>query len=637
MRADKGVKMKLTSSQKRELVRIALTVILTLAALIICNIFDIDGNLTELVLFLPAFLLGGYKVLKKAFSGIFRASFFDENVLMSIASICALALFECFEAVAIVLFASIGEMFEDTALARVHEKVSALACLCPDNVNVIRNGEEITIPASELLEGELYVVRPGERLCADGTVVSGSAGLDCSSLTGESKPLDVFEGDEVSSGCICLDGTLTVKALRRAENSRAAQIIALVEDSAMKKSSAEKFITRFSLKYTPTVVALAAVIAIFLPLFNVVTLREGIYSALCFLVISCPCALVISVPLTFFGAIGGGASRGILFKSNMALENMSKAKTVLFDKTGTLTNGVFAVANVICLENIGTRELLSYAYAAEKGSNHPLSKAVCDYARQNQAELSLEACDEKELRGKGRVVMCGGKRLLAGNLSLLGLYELQIPKALENVEKGGHSVIYIALDGKVIGAITLWDSPKNDSLEAVKELKEECFCDVVMLTGDNYASAKSVSDSLGIKFESSLLPENKLSYVTELSSKKSKKERVLFVGDGINDAPALSASDVGIAMGDIGSDAAIECADVVILGDSPLKVAKAIKLSRRAVLIARQNIIFALFVKLLVMVLSLFGIVGMFAAVFADVGVSVIAILNAMRALGFKK
>ena len=626
--------MRLDKKQKRDILRLALSACLTVAAFALLTLVSDKGTLVKIALFAPAFVLSAYPILAKAFSGIIRGQLFDENVLMSIACLCAMGLGECFEGVAIAFFAGIGEMFEHSAVEHVRNSVQSLASLCPDSATVIRDGAEISIPSSEIEVGDICLVRAGERIAVDGVIIEGSAGVDSSALTGESRPLDLFEGDEVSSGCIDLDGTLKIRATERAENSKAARIVALVEDSAIKKTRTEKFITRFSLRYTPCVVIAALLIAILLPVFGLAHWRSALYSALCFLVISCPCALVISVPLTFFGAIGGNAKKGVLFKTNSALEAMAKVKTVVLDKTGTLTSGSFKVSGVCPANDISVEQMLEIALALEKDSSHPISRAVTAYALNAGVSFAEdELCSIREYRGRGRVGVYKGKTVLAGNEKLLNEYGIIAPSELLDREGEGESLVYLAEGDRVIGLMTLWDSPKEDSAKALEGIRE-LGCRVVMLTGDSAESAERAARSLNIEeYKASLLPEDKVKYTEELMGECGKNESLAFVGDGINDAPALALAHVGVAMGGIGSDAAIECADVIIVSDSIAELPRAVKSAKKAVRIAKQNIVFALAVKFAVLILSAFGLCGMVAAVFADVGVSVIAILNAMRTL----
>ena len=626
--------MKLTKSQKNTVIRLGITAALALVALILTSKVQVlDLHIARIALFAPSYLIAGFPTLKKAFSNMIRGQLFDENFLMAIASLSAMALGECFEAVAIVFFSGVGELFEESALERVRSSVASLAKLCPDSATVLSDGALVTLPTDEIEVGDICVVKAGERIATDGVIIAGSASIDCSALTGESKPVDLFEGDEVSSGCINLDGTLNIRVTRRAEHSGAARIIEMIEESALKKTKSEKFITKFALRYTPVVVIAAVLMAVLLPVFSLAQWRESVYIALCFLVVSCPCALVISVPLTFFGAIGGGSKSGILFKSNKALESMAGLTTVLFDKTGTLTKGDLSVSRVISSEGVTHSELIEYALAAEESSAHPISHALVSYAKKMGSMLRDEPKNVHEERGMGRECIYDGKLILAGNQRLLEKHSVVMPDDIKNLENHGETLIYIAADGAFLGLITLSDSPKSDASQAISTLKSKGI-KTVMLTGDNGECARAVAGELGISdYESGLLPEDKVRYTEEYMAKNKKGETLAFVGDGINDAPSLACADIGIAMGTIGSDIAIETADIVVVNDSPMAIAKAHALATRAVRIAKQNIIFSLVIKFAVLLLIAFGHLGMAAAVFADVGVSIIAILNAMRTL----
>ena len=630
MKKHKNFRIKLKRSQKKQLIRLCIAGALLIAAAIIIGVFD-PVWWAALLIVAPAYLLSGGATLKEAGENILRGKIFDEKFLMSIASLGALALGEYFEAVAVMLFAGLGELFESYAVSNARGAIKELAKLCPDTVNLISDSEICVIPAEEAKIGDIFAVNPGERVPLDGKIVEGLSSLDLSMLTGESLPVDASVGDNVSAGAINIQGTLKIRAQKTSGDSFAARILASVEDAASKKSRAESLITRFSLWYTPAVCALAAIIAFVVPLFfggYGESFGHFSYVALEFLVVSCPCALIISVPLTFFGAIGGAAKDGILFKSNSAPESMAKLSVCVFDKTGTLTNGKFTVTKVCLSEGVTEDQLFSAALSAESGSTHPIAKAIVDHGK---AYASNRQGESLELRGLGRVFSVDGKAIaLAGNEKLMEKYGINVPK--DQVLSAG-SVVHVAKDGKYLGYVLLCDTPKARSGSAVASL-EESGVRSVMLSGDAHPSVLQVANELGIKeFKAKLLPDDKLRYLEEYLSKKGKNT-VAFVGDGINDAPALARADVGIAMGAMGSDAAIEAADIVIADDNPEKVAKALIISKRTLRIAKQNIVFAIGIKLLVMVLCTLGIVNMWGAVFADVGVSVIAILNAMRTLG---
>lgn len=614
--------MKLTKAQKRSLLRILLSAGLLVAAVLLSAILRPAwwGNL---LLFLPAFVLAGYQTIFSAARNILRGQVFDEHFLMSVASIAALILGEHTEAVGVLLFASVGELFESYAIGSARKSVSALAKLCPDTVRLIdSNGNTREIAAEEAVAGDLFQVYAGERMPLDGIVVEGEAAMDYSALTGESMPVEVAPGMEVSAGTINLSGLLTVKALRPAKESGAARIIAMVEDASAKKARSEAFITQFARIYTPAVVGAALLLAILPPLF-VGNFSEWILRALNFLVISCPCALVISVPLTFFGTVGGSAKRGILFKDNSAIETLSKATLAAFDKTGTLTKGKLSLTSVHSVD-CTREELLTYACAAEYGSTHPIARAMEAVCPEGFDPHKIS--HSSELRGLGRGCVYEGRKIDAGNRKLMYSLGISIPE-----EEARSTIVYVAIDAVYKGYITFADEIKADATEAIQAL-HRIGVSTVMLSGDNRNGAERAASKLGIsQYRWGLLPEDKVTALEELSKQQSGK--LIFVGDGINDAPSLARADVGIAMGGIGSDAAIEAADVVLVGDRPSKVAEAIGISQKAMRIARENILFALGIKGLILLLAAMGFANLWIAVFADVGVSVLAILNAMRTL----
>ncbi len=627
--------MKLSRRQKKDALRIGISLILLIAGVILSKILvktdpdfgSVDYFISPACL-LPAFLVAGYKTLLSAAGGIVRGQVFDENLLMAIASTAAVIMGEFTEGVAVMLFAQVGNLFENYATGNARGAVAALAKLCPDSVNLLRDGEIVSVPSEEVVPGDLFVVGAGERIALDGVVVEGGASLDCSSMTGESMPVEVTVGSEVTSGTINLDGMLKIRALRTAEQSGAARTVAMVEDAAVKKSKTEAFITKFAIWYTPLVVIGALLVAV-LPPFILSDLSWGcfrgwIFRALNFLVISCPCALVISVPLTFFGSVGGSAKRGILFKDNSKLETLAKVRTVAFDKTGTLTRGEPCVDRILPV-GIGEAELLACAAAAEYSSIHPLAKAITAAAGEGAFDPA-DLGELSEIRGRGRRAVWKGRVILAGNGAFLTEEGIDVPEEHRAVDS---TAVYVARDGVYLGMLTLADKVKDESAGAIRELKARGIR-TVMLSGDSAKSAKVVAGSLGIdECRADLLPGDKVSALEEFIG----QGVTAFVGDGINDSPSLARADIGFAMGSGGSDAAIEAADVVLVGDNPEKIPRAIAIASRTMAIARENIVFALGIKILVLILSLFGLANMWMAVFADVGVSVLAILNAMRTL----
>lgn len=628
--------MKLTKRQKKDALRIGISLLLLIAGLILSKILVKSDEIAFgsrdywicLACILPAYLSAGYKTLASAAGGIVRGQVFDENLLMSVASLAAVIMGEFTEGTAVMLFSQVGNLFENYASGNARNAVAELAKLCPDSVNLIRDGQSVKVPSEQVAAGDLFVVGAGERIALDGVIVGGSASLDCSSMTGESMPVDVTVGDEVSSGTVNLDGMLKIRALRTAKQSGAARIIATVEDAASKKSKTETFITKFSRWYTPLVVAAALLVAVLPPVLtgnlHWPAFRDWIFRALNFLVISCPCALVISVPLTFFGSVGGSAKRGILFKDNSKLETLAKVKTIAFDKTGTLTRGSPAVEKVLPVE-VEPSELLACAAAAEYSSVHPLAGAITAAAGEN-AFNPADLSDLSEVRGKGRCAVLRGRVILAGNAAFLRESGVDIPAEHANPDS---TAVYVARDGTYLGMLTLADSLKPQSAAAIRELKDRGIR-TVMLSGDSARSANAVARQLGMDVcRAGLLPEDKVRALEEYLG----QGVTAFVGDGINDSPSLARADIGFAMGSSGADAAIEAADVVLAGDNPGKIPRAVAIARRTVAIAYQNIVFALGVKILVLILSLFGFANMWMAVFADVGVSVLAILNAMRTL----
>lgn len=589
---------------------------------------------------LAAYLLVGYGVVKSAVKNILRGEFFDEKFLMSVASLGAVCIGQLPEAVAIMLFYQIGERFEDYAVDKSEKSINALMEIRPDTANVIRGGKEITVKAEEVQPGETIVVKPGERIPVDGIVTKGSSFLDNSAITGESVPVEITEGAEVFSGAINKNSAIEIKTVRLSEDSAASRIIKMVEFSSKKKTKTERFITRFSRIYTPAVCILALSVAI-IPSITIGLSKgewqwsEWVYRAISFLVVSCPCAIVISVPLTFFGGIGAASRNGILMKGSSSVEALSRIRTAVFDKTGTLTKGIFAVSEICPADaSISKDALIALAAHAEAKSNHPVAKSL-GAAHSGECCKRQNLSDAEEIAGQGIKVNLNGNIILAGNETLLKENKVLNFDAGAAKEKAG-TIIHIAENGKYLGFIVISDQIKDDAKTAVKNLKKTGVSKIVMLTGDSGKAAEKAASQLGItEVFSELLPQDKVSKIEILLDElKNSNGKVAFAGDGINDAPVLARADVGIAMGALGSDAAIESADVVIMTDEPSKVADSIKISKKTMSIVRQNIVFSIGIKVLIMLASGIGIGSMWLAVFGDVGVSFLAVLNSMRALG---
>lgn len=594
----------------------------------------LDNSAIKLGLYLVAYIILGYEVIVKALKNIKNGQVFDENFLMSIATLGAFYIGEYPEGVAVMLFYRVGELFEDYAVNKSRKSITELMDIRPEYAN-IKKGEAVeTVDPYDVNLEDIMVIKPGERIPLDGVVIEGNSTLDTSALTGESLPRNVAKGEEILSGCINLSGLIFAKVTKVYEDSTVNRILELVENATSKKSKPEQFITKFARYYTPAVVMIALLLAIVPPVFFAQPFSEWFSRGLIFLVISCPCALVISVPLSFFGGIGGASKEGILVKGSNYLEALANTHTVVFDKTGTLTKGVFKVTSIKPIGEINNskagrlnqEELLEYTALVESYSNHPISSSL---QKAYGKELDLTRVSEiEEIHGHGISGKVDGKRVYAGNSRLMEIYEVEYIK--ENLLG---TVVHVALEGEYQGYILISDEIREDSIKAISDLNQSGK-ETVMLTGDSKHSGETVAKSLGIsKVFTELLPQDKVSKIETLLSLASKNQTVAFVGDGINDAPVLARADVGIAMGGLGSDAAIEAADVVIMTDEPSKVAIAIKISQKTVRIAKQNIVFALGVKFLVLALGAFGLANMWHAVFADVGVSIIAIINAMRAL----
>ena len=618
--------------QKKMLARI-----LTAAAMLIAlKLIPVTGVL-QLALYLVAYLVIGYDILKKAWRGILNRQVFDENFLMAVATVGAFALAiisrsgDYVEAIAVMLFYQIGELFQSYAVGKSRRNISALMDIRPDYANIERDGQLEKVDPDEVEIGSVIVVQPGEKVPLDGVILSGASSLNTSALTGESLPRDAKAGDEVISGCINMTGVLRIQTTKAFGESTVSKILELVEDSSSHKSKSENFISKFARVYTPAVCYGALALAVLPP---VVRLMLGhpaqwgdwVYRALTFLVISCPCALVISIPLSFFAGIGGASKEGVLIKGSNYLETLSQVKTVVFDKTGTLTQGVFEVSGVHHSE-MENEKLLEYAALAECASSHPISKSL--QRAYGKAIDRDRVRDIQEISGKGVSAVVDGHAVLAGNDKLMALRGIPFI--------GCHSVgtiIHIAIDGQYAGHIVISDVVKPHAKEAIERLKHAGVEKTVMLTGDSRRVADQVAGALGVdEVHSELLPADKVAQVEKLLAGKGGRDKLAFVGDGINDAPVLSRADIGIAMGAMGSDAAIEAADVVLMDDDPLKIAKAIRISRKCIGIVYQNIVFALAVKFACLALGALGLANMWAAIFADVGVMVLAVLNAIRAL----
>ena len=625
----------MTKKQKKMLVRIIIAAVM----LVGLKFIPLTG-IPQLAAYLIAYLVIGYDILKKAGKGILNGRAFDENFLMAIATLGAFFLAvwtksgDYVEGIAVMLFYQIGELFQSYAVGKSRRNISALMDIRPDYANIEQDGKLEQVDPDEVAVGSVIVVQPGEKVPLDGVVVSGSASLNTSALTGESLPRDVKEGDEIISGCIDMNGVLKVRTTKEFGESTVSKILDLVENASSRKSRSEAFISRFARIYTPAVCIAAVVLAIALP---VVRLALGlapdwtswIYRALTFLVVSCPCALVISIPLSFFAGIGGASKEGILIKGSNYLEALSESKYVVFDKTGTLTQGVFEVTGVHHSE-MEEVKLLEYAALAECASSHPISKSLQKaYGREiDRSRVS----DIEEISGHGIMAKVDGHAVAAGNSKLMR----KLGISYQDCHSVG-TIIHMAIDGKYAGHIVISDVVKSHSGEAIAALKKSGVAKTVMLTGDSKRVADQVAAELGIdEVHSELLPGDKVDEVEKLLAQKGSREKLAFVGDGINDAPVLSRADIGIAMGAMGSDAAIEAADVVLMDDDPLQIAKAIGISRKCIGIVRQNIVFSLVVKFACLALTALGYANMWAAIFADVGVMIIAVLNAIRALKYK-
>ena len=624
----------MNKKQKKVLIRIIVAAVLMIALSVIPVVPS--KGVIRFVLFMIPYLVIGYDILRKAFKGILNRQVFDENFLMAVATIGAIALGDYQEGTAVMLFYQIGELFQSYAVGKSRRNISELMDIRPDYANIEVDGEITQVDPDEVEIGTVIVVQPGEKVPIDGVVEQGKASLNTSALTGESKPREVQEGDEVISGCINMTGLLHIRTTKEFGESTVSKILDLVENSSSKKSRSENFITKFAKYYTPAVCYGALALAVLPPLVRMFAMGldpsfgDWIYRALTFLVISCPCALVISIPLSFFAGLGGASHEGVLVKGSNYLETLAGVKCVVFDKTGTMTQGVFEVIGVHH-SKLEEQKLLEYAAHAECHSTHPISKSLCK-AYQGKIDQS-RVTDVEEIGGNGIIAVVDGKKIAVGNSKLMR----KIGVACQECHKVG-TVVHVAIDGEYSGHILIADVLKPNAKKAIEALHRAGIAHTVMLTGDDSRVAAQIAEELRIsEVHSELLPGDKVTQLEALLDKQPAKSKLAFVGDGINDAPVLSRADIGIAMGALGSDAAIEAADVVLMDDDPLKISKAIRIARKCIRIVYENIYFAIGIKLLCLLLGAIGIANMWFAIFADVGVMVLAVLNAIRALFVKK
>lgn len=624
----------MSKKQKKVLIRIIISSVLLVALMITSKLVQLN-KWVEFVLYLVPYLIIGYDILKKAIKGIAKGQVFDENFLMAVATIGAVALGDFAEGAAVMLFYQIGELFQSVAVGKSRRNITSLMDIRPDYANVEVDGKLEKVDPDDVEIGTDIIVNPGEKVPIDGVVVSGESTLNTSALTGESVPRSVKSGDEIISGCINLTGVLRIKTSKEFGDSTVSKILDLVENSSMKKSKSENFITKFARYYTPAVCGGALVLAVLPPIVRMIMGESAMWGdwitrALTFLVISCPCALVISIPLSFFAGIGCASANGVLVKGSNYLEALSDTQYIVFDKTGTLTKGVFEVTGIYPANGFDESTIVGLASYAECASNHPISISLKKYFGKEIKRDSVS--DIEEIAGHGVSAVVNGHKVYAGNIKLMHKENIAV-----DAEHNEGTVVYVSCDGAYAGCIVISDVIKDNSKKAISSLKKSGIDKTVMLTGDSKETAKRVAENLGLdEYHAELLPADKVEWVEKLLGEKSPKKKLAFVGDGINDAPVLSRADIGIAMGALGSDAAIEAADIVLMDDDPSKIALARKISVHTLKIVKENIWFALIVKAVCLVLGALGIANMWIAIFADVGVMVIAVLNAIRALKLK-
>lgn len=606
-------------------------ILISFVLFIIAIIAPFTNELINKIIFIISYLIVGFEILKKAIRNIIRGKIFDENFLMSIATLGAFAIEEYPEAVAVMLFYQVGELFQSYAVGKSRKSISNLMELRPDFANLLKGNSIEKVDLDEVKVGDIIIVKPGEKVPLDGIVIEGNSMLDTMALTGEAVPRKVKENDEILSGCINKNSLLKIKVTKEVDESTVSKILDLVENASNRKSKSENFITKFAKYYTPCVVIIAIILAILPPIileFN--TFADWLYRALSFLVVSCPCALVISIPLSFFSGIGRASKMGVLIKGSNYLETIANTETIIFDKTGTLTEGVFEVQKIYTINEISKDELIKIAAYAENYSNHPIALSIKKAYNKKIDENIIS--NVEEISGQGILAKIENKQVLVGNEKLMKKYDIEYTKC----EDTG-TILYVAIDNKFVGSILISDKIKEESYNAIRLLKENKIKKIIMLTGDRKNVAEDVAKKLEInEVYPELLPDGKVKKVEQYINEKSKKGKVVFVGDGINDAPSLVLSDIGIAMGGLGSDVAMEAADIIIMTDEISKIASTIKISKKTMKIVSENIIFAIFIKVLVLILSACGLSTMWEAVFADVGVSIIAIVNALRVLKVK-